>query len=689
MMRLLLLVIAALLLASCSESVPDDVEPGQGRQEATELFVSRAGDDANAGTKERPFKTLQRARDATRQIRRDREVIIYLRGGSYFLERPLELTATDARSADSPVSYRAWPGEEVRLSGGQRVTQWGPVTDAAVLARLPVEAHGKVVQADLKELGITDYGTALGGGLELFFQGKPMTLARWPNSGFVHIAGLVELTGENFIDVRGVRGSKIGKFMYNGDRPARWIDEPDAWLHGYWFWDWSDLRQPIESIDTEQRILSVKPPYHGYGYRIGQWYYAYNILAELDSPAEWYLDREAGILYFWPPAAVEDADAVVSMGPTLISMTNVSDTTFQGLTLEACRGTAVTITGGTRNRVVDCTIRNVGGHAVWILDATDSGVSGCEIYETGQGGIYLHGGDRPTLTPGGLYADNNHLYHLSRWNRMFKFGIDLKGVGNRAAHNLIHDIPHIPIHFKGNDHLIEFNELYQICREANDSGAICTGRDWTMRGTVIRYNYLHDIYGFKGHGCRGVYLDDMTCGITVYGNIFYRVTGAVFLGGGRDNLVENNIFIDCAYALHLDNRALTWASQHVDTTMTDLLKAMPYQSELWRQRYPKLVNILEDDPAAPKGNIFLRNIIVETGTTYIGGGWYDIHGGIWNYVEQFDHNIFEDEDPRFVEPPPRSYRLRDDSPALRDGFKQIPFDRIGPHPSGSHPESGR
>jgi len=163
----------------------------------------------------------------------------------------------------------------------------------------------------------------------------------------------------------------------------------------------------------------------------------------------------------------------------------------------------------------------------------------------------------------------------------------------------------------------------------------------------------------------------------------------VFLGGGRDNLVANNIFVDCPYALHLDNRALTWASHHVDTTMTDLLKAMPYQSDLWRRRYPKLVNILEDDPGAPTGNIFTRNIIVETGTTYIGGGWYDIHGGIWNYVERFDHNIFEDQDPRFVEPPPRSFRLRDDSPALKEGFKQIPFEKIGLLPSGSDTESGR
>ena len=66
-------------------------------------------------------------------------------------------------------------------------------------------------------------------------------------------------------------------------------------MHGYWFWDWSDQRHKIESIDAEKHLIAVVPPYHGYGYRKGQWYYAFNLLSELDSPGEWYLDRQTGI----------------------------------------------------------------------------------------------------------------------------------------------------------------------------------------------------------------------------------------------------------------------------------------------------------------------------------------------------------------------------------------------------------
>ena len=57
----------------------------------------------------------------------------------------------------------------------------------------------------------------------------------------------------------------------------------------------------MESVDPERRIISVERPYHSYGYRVGQWFYAFNLLSELDRPREWYLDRESGILCLWPP----------------------------------------------------------------------------------------------------------------------------------------------------------------------------------------------------------------------------------------------------------------------------------------------------------------------------------------------------------------------------------------------------
>jgi Right handed beta helix region len=630
-----------------------------------EFFVSPNGNDAQAGTKAQPFRTLEAARHAVRKVGHNQEITVWLRAGVYERKAPFELTSRDSGTDGNAVTYRAWGGEEVRIVGGKRITGWKPVTDRAILDRLVPDARGKVLQANLKAAGLNDYGQVKGGGLELFFNHRPMTLARWPNKGFVKIVGLVQPGSAN---VRGTKGSKIGKFMYAGDRPKRWVGEKDVWVHGYWFWDWADEREKVESIDTEKHVISVVPPYHNYGYRVGQWFYAFNILAELDTPGEWYLDREKGILYFWPPAPIEKGRAVVSVADDLLSLNNVSYVSFERLIFEACRDTAVVMTNCSHAEIAGCVLRNVGGKAIAVEGGSRDGVVSCDIYGTGAGGISLRGGQRSSLTAGGHFAENNHIHDYGRWTRMYTPAISLSGVGNRAAHNLIHDAPHMAIGFGGNDHVIEFNEIHHVCMESNDAGAMYAGRNWTMRGTVIRYNYLHDITGFRDRGCVGVYLDDMFCGTKIYGNVFYNVTRAAFIGGGRDCSVENNIFVNCRPSLHIDARAMGWASYHVKTTMTDRLKAMPYTSALWRRRYPKLVGILQDEPDAPKGNVVAHNISW-------GGRWDEVDRKARPYITFRDNLV--DQDPLFEGTPPKTFELRDDSPAYKLGFKPIPFEKIG------------
>ena len=192
----------------------------------------------------------------------------------------------------------------------------------------------------------------------------------------------------------------------------------------------------MESIDTAQHVIALMPPYHHYGYRKGQWYYALNLLSELDRPGEWYLDRSSGILYFWPPAPLDQGKTLVSVMPHLVRMKGASHVTLRGLNLEACRGSAVLVSEGTGVHIVGCTIRNVGSWAVEI-SGRKSRVVGCDIYETGDGGIIFPGGDRKTLTPAGLVAENNHIHHYSRWNRISRPAVSLDGVGHQVAHNLI------------------------------------------------------------------------------------------------------------------------------------------------------------------------------------------------------------------------------------------------------------
>jgi hypothetical protein len=367
------------------------------------------------------------------------------------------------------------------------------------------------------------------------------------------------------------------------------------------------MRERVASIDPDHHTLRLAPPLHGYGYRAGQWYYAFNLLAELDTPGEWYVDRRAGVLYFWPPRA---GVGEVSVAPQLLIVDAAHDVTIRGLTFEAARGDAITIRGAERVEVADCTIRDVGGWAVKITGGHDDGVSRAEIAETGEGGIRLDGGDRRQLVLGHHHATGNHVHHYSRWKRTYQAGVEIVGVGHEVIGNHIHDAPHTGIAFSGNDHVIARNVIERVCEETNDAGAIAAGRDWTMRGTVIRDNVIRDVRGFRGAGCNGVMLDDLFSGTTIVGNVFDGVSRGVMVGGGRDNVIDGNLFRDCDIAIRVDARGLGWAADSIAESMRPRLDAMPYQAPPWSTRYRHLAGILGDDPAAPKYNQITRNVAV-------------------------------------------------------------------------------
>lgn len=653
------------------------------------LYVAPGGNDgwsgrrADAKGKDGPFATIARARDAIRKIKADGKLpaegaIVELRGGVYALTEPLQFAAEDSGTTEGPIVYRAREGEDVRIIGGRVVTGWKPVTDAAALAKLDPAARGKVLQADLKALGITDFGEMKSAatwaqsdvGLEFFFMDRPMTLARWPNEGYTHIADVSHVDGKVVYDYL---GSKTGQFYYEGDRPSRWAGEQDIMVHGFWSLDWADQRYKIETLDPVKREITLaKPNTHAFGFRKGGIYYAYNILSELDQPGEWYLEHDTGILYFWPPSPLNRSKAIVSVLPGLLSTEKASHVTFHRLTFEATRGNAITIKGGTGVRFEACTIRNVGSWAAKLDGCDHSGFFGCDICDTGDGGVGLGGGDRQTLTPGANYVENCHIYRYGRWNPMYKPGIALTGVGQRVTHNLFNDGPHSAILFEGNDHLVEYNEFQSVVYHANDAGAIYAYHDWTFRGLVVRYNYFHDLYGGDGKGCNAVFFDNVISGNTVYGNVFANIrskpnsAAAVFISGGRSNTVENNIFYNCDRAVYITS-CLAWPASREE--LTRKLNEFKYREEPWKSRYPELLTLLEDEPGLARHNVVARNVRWGSGT------WISLVNNAAPGTTVADN--VTDEDPLLVGPDKGDFHLQPNSPALKVGFKPIPLEKIG------------
>lgn len=171
---------------------------------------------------------IERARDSLRASRRPGTARI--QAGDYLLDHSLEFGSRDPEGS----VYIADP--EVRLIGGARVRGWRPVSDKAVLALLSVSARRNAMVATVAGLGAFQ---ARGFGhehmpahSELFFNGKRMTVSRWPNVEFTRIAEASDTDPED-----DGHGRRIGRlpfgFRYAGDRPSGWKNAPDIWVHGY------------------------------------------------------------------------------------------------------------------------------------------------------------------------------------------------------------------------------------------------------------------------------------------------------------------------------------------------------------------------------------------------------------------------------------------------------------------------
>jgi len=620
---------------------------------AAEFHVSPAGSDENPGTDGSPFRTLERARLAMRAAGPAGSTV-WLHEGIYRITRSFGLVTQDSGTPEAPATWRAWPGDNVRIIGGAPVSAWEPA-----------EGRDGIWVADLAGQGITDFGRLTSRGasrtvrpaaLELFFEGRAMRLARWPNRGWAIITATPA-------------GQMGGRFTVDTDRLSRWVSTGDIWLHGYWTYDWADSYEHVAAIDPERGEIRTDPPHGIYGYLPQHRFRVLNVLEELDEPGEWYLDRSMGVLYFWPPAPIASNSAFISLleGP-LFSLRDASHVHLRDLVFEITRGNAVEITGGEANLVRHCTIRNTGNRAVVVSGGKGHGVAGCEITATGDGALLLAGGDRATLTPAGHFATSNHIHDYSRWVRTYRPASQLAGVGNIVSHNLIHHAPHQAILLAGNDHVIEYNDIHTVAIETSDVGAFYMGRDWTERGNIIRGNFFHNLGNAE---VSAVYLDDFASGARIEGNVFQRARRTVFLAGGRDNLVRNNLFIDSEPGVEADARGTTWAAKMFDgrdTTLFDRLRAVPFAAPPWSERYPALVNILEDEPALPKGNAVERNVS-------FGGVWTRLRDGTGQLVRSADN--FTEGDPGFLDYHRNDFRLRDDSPAYLAGFQPIRWDAIG------------
>ena len=667
----------------------------------TVLNVSPSGNDAwsgahlapNAPASDGPFATLARARDEIRARRRagtlpPGDVEVRLAPGTYALTAPFELAAQDS-GLTGRIVYRAAKRGTAVLTGGAALEGWSPVSDPAVLKRLDPAARDHVLTADLPEQRFPMLpGFASGFGVRqseypvaLYQANDRLPVARWPNQGFVKTG---ECLGNSNTRSHEGRSFTDGVFKFEDPRLTRWVGEPELWFNGLWFVPWADEKIRLKAIDPAAQTIALANG-HVFGFRKAQDFYAFNAISEIDHPGEWAIDRAARRIYLWPAADPQANPVLAARCDTLVQAAGVTNVTFEGLTFEACRQTALTFKACTGATVAASTVRHTGGWAVQINGGSCDTVIGCDLYDLGEGGVHASGGNRDRLIPGGHVIENNHIHNIGRYVACYRPGASVDGVGNAIRHNLIYGTDHQALSFDGNDHVIEYNIVHDICQHTSDAGPLyACARDWSKRGTIIRYNLIHAAGDRIGPGdCNGIYLDDHTSGTLVYGNIVSQCGWGIELGGGKNNIVSNNIIVNCRESIGLHSRGIdsfakpdALKGRESGCFRLLLQKLALYRSPLWANRYPTMLAPLDMEPIDAMnahGNIVRDNVLAGTDRVKVSNAKSVMRTCI------VTNNPVFNSDPGFVDLCALDFRLRPDAPI----FAQLPdfhapeFEKMG------------
>ena len=696
-----------------------------------ELYVALNGRSGALGTKESPFASIQEAKDKVRSLIKEglsEAVTVHISEGNYSVPS-LRFDTSDSGTAEFPVTYSA--DGKVILNGGVRLE---PSVFERVSGKarecLHENAKDKVLCTDLTKLGISlnDIGKMCVIGshnsgflyddavtspmwCELFINDSRQTVARYPNDEFLNHCGAIAegeglesktgvgIARDKWIKMRNPRSDIYKIDKDTAKRAASWKYAHDLWMFGYPCHDWADMSTPVVKIGSEDcsmetkyvSMFGIQPPNKKDEFHNGGRYYLYNLLDELDIPGEWYLDRNDGMLYVYPPCDMESADINLSLiSEPVLNFDGCSHLTFYGFTLIGTRADG--IAGACSDVTVEnCIIKNVAGHGVNVSGCRNL-IKSCEIKETGRGGIHMSGGDRNTLTHGENIAENNYIHDFSRIYQTYQSGIHLYGVGNIARHNEICNTTHMALGYNGNEHLIEYNYIHDAVSDSSDAGAIYSGFDWAAHGTVIRYNRIENV-GKNPFRPDGIYWDDGLSGQTAYGNILINIPKFAFhIGGGRENVVERNVIIESgSAALKYDDRHREgyvcngWArkaTEYPDGKHWRVLSTAPIGSDVWSSKYPRLA-MLKTDPANtdpndpefpinPAHSSVRKNVVIAPH-----GDMYNIVGSVYTYSSVGDNyqyaslkDLLWDENSGSFAPESRVYK---DIPELLD----IPISKIG------------
>ncbi len=443
------------------------------------FYVSPAGDDTGAGTRNAPFRTIQRAADALRPG--DRCIV---RGGTYReTVRP-----PNSGTAEKPVVFEACAGESVVVSGTEMITEW-------------TQSEGGIWSAP-----------CAGPAEQVFWDGAMLPLACWPN-GPGDPMQRVWAQADEGSDAKGIR---------DPDLPG--VDLAGATAHILPGDHWVSWTLPVESCDPAAHQIAFTAAWsqdRAHAVRKGTRYFLFGATLLLDAPGEWCFDAAQGRIFLLPPAGADpNAHRLEVKHRTLaFDLSQREHVTVSGFRVFA--GT-ITLSDARHCVILDCHVR----YASHFTDA--AGWAG-----RNDSGIIVGGRDNLLRRCSVVYSAGNGYTLLGESNTIEQClarntdyiagdcaSVWAEGAGNVVRNCTLSDSGRsLIIHRALRAGRIEFNHLYRAGLMTADLGATyCFQTDGA--GTVIAYNWIHDNCALATGV--GIYIDNGSSNFLIHHNVSWN-----------------------------------------------------------------------------------------------------------------------------------------------------------------------
>jgi Right handed beta helix region len=663
-----------------------------------EFHVSPTGKQGSTGSKNDPFPSLREAVTAIRSLstgQRTGGVSVFLASGVHSLPDGVVFDASCSGSSNAPLTIAPEPGTVPLLTAGHAVSdsQLEPVTDPSLQERLDPDARGHIRQIDLAKLGIpaiAPFRQVFSGDwrpLQVVQGTNSLPISRWPKGeyGFTTMKSVTDNGDTNH----------GGTFVYREDRPIRWqkaLAENELWLRGFWRVPWVINGAQVKAIDTNACTITFMKDVGGgigskykkdaQGRRCGdgnEAWCAVNLPEEIGTTGEWAIDFKRQILLIWPPdgTSAKNPILVSANKDPLITLDNASHINIKGLHFLGSLGDAVQIKGGEQNLVAGCDISNVSRIGIAVRGGKRHRIVSNDVRETGNVGISAAGGSKSALELAGHEIVNNDVSRAANDFPVPAIRIGYggaseilrDGVGIRVANNRIHDTANAGVAFGGADNLFELNEVYRVGMNSGDLGGFYGYCGFTGFGNVMRNNFVH--HSMNGNA---FYMDDGTSGTTVTGNVAYKCSMGVLMGGGHYNHFDHNIIIDCTKGIHLDDRGISRKYTLDDKRLGGDVKSVNPDQSPWKEKHPQLAALVAGvETTIPKGDEVIGNVVINCDKPFEFPKPENAQG-ITQRGNQTNSSTSD-----FVDVDNLNFTLKPDATLVAsiEGFAPIPFQQIG------------